>query len=130
MRPGYGSAESLGWRVHERGIEPHIPVFDKSRRRDGTLSRSDFAYDHDRGLYICPAGKELRQFHRPLAVPRDGIDPEGPMRYKAIERDCDACSSKSQSCPKDPARKILRSIHGGARDMAWDIAATDAFVTS
>ena len=29
-----------------------------------------------------------------------------------------------------PARKILRFIHEGARDMARDIAATDAYVTS
>ena len=27
------------WLVHERGIEPHIPVFDKSERTDGTFSR-------------------------------------------------------------------------------------------
>jgi hypothetical protein len=122
----YGSAENLAWLVHERGIEPHIPVFDKSRRRDGTFSCSDFAYDHDRDLYICPGGKELRQFRRPFAVPRDGMDPEGLMRYRAIKRDCDACSLKPQCCPKDPARKVLRSIHEGARD----IAATDAYVTS
>src|SRR5918911_4025660 len=32
----YGSAEMLNWLVHEQGIEPHIPVFDKSQRRDGT----------------------------------------------------------------------------------------------
>src|SRR3954465_185587 len=25
---GYGSAENLAWLVEERGIEPHIPVFD------------------------------------------------------------------------------------------------------
>jgi hypothetical protein len=42
----YGSAEMLAWLVHERGIEPHIPVFDKSQRTDGTFSRDDFAYDH------------------------------------------------------------------------------------
>ena len=42
----YGSAEMLAWLVHERGIEPHIPVFDKSERRDGTLERADFSYDH------------------------------------------------------------------------------------
>src|SRR6266567_8245125 len=40
----YGSAENLAWLVHERGIEPHIPVFDKSQRTDGTYSRDDFAY--------------------------------------------------------------------------------------
>ena len=43
----YGSAEMLGWLVHERAIEPHIPVFDKSARDDGTFSREDFAYDQE-----------------------------------------------------------------------------------
>ncbi len=28
----YGSAAILDWLVHEQGIQPHIPVFDKSRR--------------------------------------------------------------------------------------------------
>src|SRR3546814_19662145 len=38
---GYGSAEMLNWLVHERGIEPHIPVFDKSKSTDGIFSRED-----------------------------------------------------------------------------------------
>jgi hypothetical protein len=42
----YGSAEMLDWLVQERGTEPHIPVFDKSQRTDGTFSRDDFTYDH------------------------------------------------------------------------------------
>jgi hypothetical protein len=37
----YGSAEMLGWLVNEHAIEPHIPVFDKSARDDGTFSRED-----------------------------------------------------------------------------------------
>lgn len=126
----YGSAENLAWLVHERGIEPHIPVFDKSERSDGTFSRADFAYDHARDLYTCPGGKELRQYRRPLSVGRDGVDPEGFMRYRASKFDCDACSLKPRCSPNTPARKILRSIHEGARDMARDIADTDAYVTS
>src|SRR6516165_8597391 len=57
---GYGSAEMLGWLVDERGIEPHVKVFDKSERTDGTFSRSDFAYDPEGNFYVCPGGKELR----------------------------------------------------------------------
>jgi hypothetical protein len=53
----YGTAEMLQWLVHEQGIEPHIPVFDKSQRTDGTFSRDD--YDHARDTYSCPAGKTL-----------------------------------------------------------------------
>ena len=55
----YGSAEMLGWLVHEHGIEPHVTVFDKFARQDGTFSRDDFAYDHARDLYLCPGGKKL-----------------------------------------------------------------------
>jgi transposase len=127
---GYGSAENLAWLVHERGIEPHIPVFDKSQRSDGTFSRSDFAYDHQRDLYVCPGGKELRHYRRPFGQPRVGVDPEGLMRYRASKLDCGPCALKQRCCPGQPARKVLRSIHEGARDMARDIATTDAYVTS
>ena len=44
----YGSAEMLGWLVDEHGIAPQVTVFDKSARKDGTFSREDFAYDHQR----------------------------------------------------------------------------------
>ena len=52
----YGSAEMLDWLVEDRGIEPHIPVWDKSQRTDGTFSRDDFTYDHASDTYRCPAG--------------------------------------------------------------------------
>ena len=127
---GYGSAAMLAWLVHEQGIEPHIPVFDKSTRKDGTFSRSDFTYDHDRDLYVCPAGKELMHYRRQFHPPRTGIDAEGLMRYRAVKHDCGPCALKERCCPKHPTRKILRSIHEGARDMARDIAETDAYIVS
>jgi transposase len=126
----YGSAEMLNWLVHEQGIEPHIPVFDKSQRSDGTFSRDDFAYDRKRDCYICPAGKELRQRQKIYRTPRPLIDENGMMRYRASKLDCECCPLKPRCCPNAPARKIPRSIHEGARDMARDIAATDAYVTS
>jgi hypothetical protein len=49
----YGSAEMLGWLVIERAIEPHIPVFDKSARDDGTFWREDFAYNQEADIYVC-----------------------------------------------------------------------------
>ena len=42
---GYRSAEMLAWLVYEHGIEPHVTVFDKSARTDGTFSREDFTYN-------------------------------------------------------------------------------------
>jgi transposase len=126
----YGSAENLSWLVHERGIEPHIPVFDKSERRDGTFSRSEFTYDHEADAYTCPAGKVLKQRQKVYRTERPLVDEDGMMRYRASKLDCDACSLKPRCCPNTPARKIPRSIHEGARDMARDIAGTEEYVTS
>ncbi len=50
------------------------------------------------------------------------------MRYRASRTDCDVCPLKPRCTPKEPGRKILRSIHEGARDLARCIARTDAFV--
>lgn len=126
----YGAAEMLEWLVHDRGIEPHIPVFDKSARKDGTFSRADFVYDHEKDTYACPAGKELRKSHRPFTTPRTGVAKDNTMRYRASKSDCDICPMKLRCCPNAPARKVPRSIHEGARDLARDIAKTDAYVTS
>jgi Transposase DDE domain/Transposase domain (DUF772) len=126
----YGSAENLAWLVDERGIEPHIPVFDKSQRTDGTFSRDDFAYDHASDTYRCPAGKTLQRYRRQFTTPRIGVMKDNSLRYRASKLDCQGCSLKPQCCPNAPARKIPRSIHEGARDMARDIATTDVYVTS
>jgi IS5 family transposase len=126
----YGSAEMLNWLVNEHAIEPHIPVFDKSHRRDGTFSRDDFAYDHKRNCYVCPAGKQLRQRQKIYRVPRPFVDEDGMMRYHASKLDCAECSLKPRCCPNVPARKIPRSMHEGARDMAREIAKTEAYRTS
>jgi hypothetical protein len=88
----YGSADNLAWRVRERGIEPHIPVFDKSQRKDGTFERADFSFDHEADAYTCPAGKQLRQRQKAYREPRPFVDGDGMLRYRASKGDCDACS--------------------------------------
>jgi transposase len=128
---GYGSAEMLAWLVHEQGIAmPHVPVFDKSARKDGTFSRDEFRYDHEGDIYTCPAGKQLRRYRRSFAAPRIGVTKDNTILYRASKFDCDACALKSKCCPNTPARKVPRSIHEGARDMARDIAKTDAYAVS
>ena len=126
----YGAADMLGWLVYEHGIEPHIPVFDKSKRKDGTFSREDFHFDVDEDRYICPGGRNLRQYRLAGRQAKAKLSKDGLLRYRALKADCDACPLKQRCCPKEPARKLLRSIHEGARDMARDIAETDAYETS
>jgi len=127
---GYGSAEMLAWLVDERQIEPHIPVFDKSERRDGTFSRDDFAFDPEADVYTCPAGQQLRKYRRAFTKPRLGVMKDNTVRYRASKRDCDACPLKPRCCPKEPARKVMRSIHEAARDKARAITKTEAYVVS
>ena len=126
----HGSAEMLGWLVNDQGVEPHIPVLDKSPRDDGTFSRSDFTYDPGADLYRCPAGKELKQHRRPFRSDHPDVPPDDTYRYRASKADCDACSLRSRCCPNTPARKVTRSIYEAARDRAREIATTDAYVTS
>ena len=126
----YGAAPNLGWLVEEQGIEPHIPVLDKSARRDDTLARSDFTFDHDDDSYICPEGYRLRPFLRNFSKPRSLANADGFIRYRAREKDCAPCQLKQGCSPNTPARKIMRSVHEGARDMARDIATTDAYLVS
>ena len=52
------------------------------------------------------------------------------MRCQASKLDCAVCSLKPRCCPNVPARKIPRSIHEGARDVAREIAKTEAYKTS
>jgi hypothetical protein len=113
----YGSAEMLGWLVYQHGIEPHVTVFDKSIRQDGTFSRDDFTYDHVGDVYSCPAGKMLTTTGSPV---NDGAT----LRYRASKYDCEACRLKPRCCPKEPARYVPRSIYEGARDMARQIASS------
>ena len=119
----YGSAEMLNWLVEERGIEPHIPVFDKSQRSDDTFSRSDFTYDHEADVYVCSGGKKL-------TTTGTRVNDGDTLIYRASKFDCEGCSLKSRCCPNSPARKVPRSIYEGARDMARDIARTAAYVVS
>ncbi|WP_369062481.1 IS1182 family transposase [Caulobacter sp. 73W] len=126
----YGSAEMLDWLVEKRGIEPHIPVIDKSGRDDGTFARSDFIYDRAADTYTCPSGKTLERNRRAFSRPRPNAPPDDTYRYRASKKDCDACELKSRCSPNTPARKVTRSIYEASRDRARDIAKTDAYIIS
>ena len=102
----------------------------KSERTDGTFSRADFAYDQENDAYVCPAGKPLRKYRRPFAMPRIGVTKDNTVLYRASKFDCDACALKVQCCPNAPARKVPRSIHEAARDKARAIAKTEAYIVS
>ncbi len=118
----YGSAATLNWIVNEKKIAPHIPVIDKSKREDGSLSRGDFTFDKERNVYVCPQGKLLHTTGR--------IHDGETLLYRARTSDCGPCPLKARCCPKAPERKIPRSIHEDARDAARALVGTEAFEQS
>ena len=118
----YGSAANLNWLVNDKKIAPHIPVIDKSKREDGSLSREDFTFDKERNVYVCPEGKVL--------TTTGAVGNDHTLRYFALKRDCDACPLKPRCCPKTPSRKITRDVHEDARDVARALAKTEAFEQS
>ena len=50
--------------------------------------------------------------------------------YRASKLDCDVCSLKMRCCPKEPTRKVPRSIYEEARDVARALGKTEAFEQS
>ena len=113
----YGSAEILGWMVDEKAIEPHVPLWEKRERDDGTFRRADFIFDPASNTYTCPGGKRLKQFRRNFAHARTGITKANTMIYRASQRDCGSCALKVRCCPNMLFRKITRSVHEPARDV-------------
>lgn len=117
----YGSAATLKCLV-ERGIEPHIPLIDKSQRNDGTFSRADFTYDQARDLYLCPGAKKLKTTGR--------VHDGRTQLYRARKHDCDQCPMKQRCCPNTPHRRVPRDIDEDVRDQVRAFADRPSFQRS
>jgi hypothetical protein len=118
----YGTAPMLEWMVESKGIAPHVPVWDRSERKDGTLSSSEFMWDEQAHEYRCPQGHALLSDRRQFTKPRDRITQDGTIIYTASQHDCTGCPIKQQCCPNTLRRKITRSVHERSRDVAREIA--------
>lgn len=112
----------LGWLVKEKRVTPHIPVWDRSGRDDGTFSRNDFVYDAEHDVYVCPNGKILRS--------TGTLHSDNTFRYISKRADCNQCPLKQRCCRKQPERRILRDPNEAARDYARSLAGTPAFEQS
>jgi hypothetical protein len=116
----YGAVRLLKWLV-DRNITPHVPVWDKSARPDGTFSRADFVFDQDRNVYVCPGGAELTS--------TGNIDQGHIVYYRASKSDCSRCLLKPK-CTTAVARKITRDLNEDVRDRIRAMSNTEAFQQS
>jgi len=116
----YGAVRLLKW-LMDRQITPHVPVWDKSARHDGTFSRADSVFDQERNVYICPGGAKLTS--------TGNIDQGHIVYYRASKNDCSACSLKPK-CTTAPMRKVTRDVNEDVRDRVRALANTEAFQQS
>ncbi|OZA24935.1 MAG: IS5/IS1182 family transposase [Hydrogenophilales bacterium 17-64-11] len=126
----YGTAPMLGWMVNEKGIEPHMPVWDKTARKDDSFSSNDFQWNEEADEYRCPEGHALRSNWRPFKNQRSHVTKADTIIYRSSQAGCVACPMKDRCCPNTPFRKIARSIHEAARDVARRIGETPEYVRS
>jgi transposase len=126
----YGTAPMLAWMVEDKGIEPHVPVWDKTQRKDETLSSSEFQWNEQADEYRCPQGHALRREWRAFTNPRTHVTKAGTILYRSSQSDCAVCPMKQRCCPNTSIRKIARSIHESAREVARQIRKTEQYQRS
>jgi transposase len=117
----YGTGKFLRF-VVDAGIAPYIPVWDKIARNDGTFSRADFAFDKEKNIYTCPAGKTL--------TTTGHVSSDHAFRYLASIRDCKACPLKAKCCANMPHRRIMHDVNEDARDVARSLMGTPDYERS
>jgi len=123
----YGTGPMLEWMVQDKGIEPHVPVWEKTERNDGTFSVTDFRWDEQANEYRCPRGEPLRSDWRPFKTPRSHVTQADTIIYRSSQRTCASCPLKPRCCPNTPMRKIARSLYEQSRAVARRIADTAAY---
>jgi hypothetical protein len=97
---------------------------DKTERKHDTFSSGEFEWHEHANEYRCPQGHALRSDRRQFKNPRTRITKADTIIYRSSQRDCTGCSLKARCCPNTPFRKIARSIHETARNVARAIATT------
>ena len=90
----------------DRNIAPHLDSFDKNKQdagtRKGIFKPSDFVYNPDEDLFICPAGE--------LLEPRKFYPKRNHFEYSLPAKVCNNCKLKSQCTRSKFGRTIKRHV--------------------
>ena len=116
-----GSAACLQTQVNARApedlrqqvIELERQAKEATLKRDAEFSERTLSEDY---MGITPLGQVITK--------------ADTIVYRSSQFDCAACPLKAHCCPNTPVRKIVRSIHENARDIARRIAKTAEYKRS
>ena len=88
----------------DRDIAPHLDSFDKNKQdagtRKGIFKPSDFVYNPDEDLFICPAGE--------LLEPRKFKKKRNHYEYSLPAKVCNNCKLKPQCTRSKQGRTVKR----------------------
>ncbi len=115
---GYSTGEFIHELIEEK-IDPHIPIRDyRSRNDQGIFPITEFSFDTEKNIFICPEGNELKYW---------GIHKRSRQYvYRASITDCKACSKKAE-CTRDRARSLSYHIYEESIDKAKQLNKTKEY---
>jgi hypothetical protein len=70
--------------VEEKNIEPHVPVWDKTERKNDSFSSNDFYWNEEAEEYRCPAGNALRSEWRAFKNERSHVTKANTTIMKSL----------------------------------------------
>jgi transposase len=115
---GYSTGEFIHELIEEK-IEPHIPIRDyRSRNDQGIFPITEFSFDKEKNIFICPEGNELKYW---------GIHKRSRQYvYRARKTDCSTCAKKAE-CTRDRARSLSYHIYEESIDKARQLNKTKEY---
>ena len=96
----YGTTENIA-AVEMAGIRAYVPFTGAGKARP-YFSKEEFAYDPERDIYHCPAGKIL--------TPKTFRSARNQILYKTEPGTCDSCSMRTQCTDNKTGRQVLRHV--------------------
>jgi transposase len=115
----YGSADMLGWLVKEQKVEPHIPVIDKTERKDGTFAATDFTFDAEANENTCPGGNKPKKYWRNMSQPRSGLCKDNTYRYFARKADCSVSATARPYATRLDGCAYRQGMRSSMPDFGW-----------
>jgi len=99
----YGTAPMLAWMVEEKDIEPHVPVWNKTERKNDSFSTNDFHWNEEaeesaaRPATHCAANGEPSRMsvHTSPKPTPSSYDPGRPTALRVRSKPCAARTPRS-----------------------------------
>jgi transposase len=113
----YGTGPNLR-AIEELGIRAFVPLYD-NETASPIYHHTQFTYDAERDVMVCPQGTELKFRHRDDTAER--------WLYRAPASVCNACACKSACTSSTQGRLVGRSFHAEYVDRVRAYQETPAY---